>query len=62
MTDIPHVIAGDKAGEELHRIVETYLHEHGDIVIGSRLNAALCNKAIDWWNALEPEQREEYTP
>lgn len=59
MTDMPHLVAGDKIPEELYRITEAYLREHGMPVAGMRLNADLCNKAIDWWNALQPEQREE---
>jgi len=56
MTDMPHLIAGDKIPEELYRITEAYLREHDMPVIGTRLNAALCNKAIDWWNALQPKE------
>lgn len=62
MSDLPHLIAGDGVTEELFRITEAYLREHDLPVAGARLNADLCNAAIDWWNALEPEGREEHTP
>jgi hypothetical protein len=62
MNDLPHVIAGaDRPTEELVRIVEAYCREYGLPTIGLRLRADLCNKAIDWWNALQPDQREEPT-
>lgn len=59
MTDMPHVIAGDKTTEELTRITEAYLREHDMPVDGLRLNADVCNEAIDWWNTLQPEERKE---
>lgn len=59
MIDLPHVKLHERVTAEVHRIVETYLHEHGDIVIGTRLTVELCNKAIDWWNGLRREAEAE---
>jgi hypothetical protein len=65
VTNMPHVIAGevlsDEATEELTRITEAYCRECNLPIIGIRLNADLCNKAIDWWNALAPEETEGFT-
>jgi len=61
MSDLPRLIAGDGVTEELYRITEAYPRKHDLPVAGTR-NADLCNAAIDWWNALEPEGREEHTP
>lgn len=59
MGDLPHVKLGDKVTAEVHDIVETYLREHGDIVVGKRLTVQLCNRAIDWWNARQQEAEAE---
>jgi hypothetical protein len=55
MTDMPRFVAGDPVPEELTRITEAYLREHDMPAAGQRLNADLCNAAIDWWSAIEPE-------
>lgn len=64
-TSMPHLVAGDKIPEgrteELHRITEAYLREHDMPVAGQRPTVALYNAAIDWWNGLQSEQREEPT-
>jgi hypothetical protein len=52
VTDVPRVGVGDTPNEELVRIVEAYLRDHDMPVIGTCLTIALCNTAIDWWNAL----------
>ena len=57
MTDLPHVVAGDHPTEEHIRVMEAYLRDHDDIPAGSRvMTAANLNRAIDWWNALRPEE------
>jgi len=61
MSNLPHVIAGNKITEELYRITEAYCREHNLPMVGLRLNADLCNKAIDWWNALAQEETEGST-
>jgi hypothetical protein len=64
-SDMPHLVAGaklsDRATEELVRIVEAYLREHDMPVAVQQLHTEPCNKAIDWWNGLQPEEREEPT-
>lgn len=58
MTDLPHVIAGDKLSDELTRIFEAYRRNYGMPWTGQRPTAAMYNTAIDWWNGLRPEERE----
>lgn len=50
MTDLPHVVAGQPYTKELHRIVEAYRREH-NTTAGEHDGVAMCNTAIDWWNA-----------
>ena len=59
MTDMPHLVAGEPFPEELYRITEAYLREHDMPVAGFRLNADVCNAAIDWWNGIPLVEREE---
>jgi hypothetical protein len=60
MPNLPHVIAGDKPTEEHARIFEAYFRTHR-LPAGTVRTAAAMNQAIDWWNALQPDQREEST-
>jgi len=64
VSDLPHVIAGDHPTEEMLRIYEAHLREHEMPVAGARRipTAAVMNKAIGWWNGLQPQRREEPTP
>lgn len=55
MTDLPHVMAGDKPTKGHARIFEAYLRAHRPPA-GTVRTAAAMNKAIDWWNALQPEE------
>lgn len=55
MTDLPHVIAGDVPTKEHDRIFEAYLRAHKPPA-GTVRTAGLMNEAIDWWNALQPEE------
>lgn len=65
MADRPYLVVGarlsDEVTEELTRITKAYLRAHDMPVVGQRLHIALCNTAIDWWNALQPEEREGLT-
>lgn len=51
VTDMPHLIAGDKVTDDLRRITEAYLRNQALPLVGRRLTAPLCNAAVDWWNA-----------
>lgn len=55
MTDLPHIAVGDPVTEEHWRIFEAYLREHDLPVAGARITEAVMNRAIDWWNAIEPD-------
>lgn len=55
MTRMPHVIAGRPVTEEHFRIFEAYLREHDMLVAGAQVTEAVMNRAIDWWNAIEPD-------
>lgn len=66
MTDLPHLIAGNKPSEERNRAMEAYMREEEWTVppvawAGRRLTVADYNTAVDWWNALQPEKREAST-
>jgi hypothetical protein len=55
-----HVIVGETPSEELLRIYEAYLREHDMPVAGARRipTAAVMNEAIDWWNQIEPKDKQ----
>lgn len=66
MSDLPHLIAGDHPTEKHIRVMKAYMREENWTVpptawAGRRLTAADYNAAVDWWNGLQSEKREEPT-